>query len=133
VEKEPEVDGATQVPQDALHRGEVRLPRVVHVEAHLLDGVGDVGPGEDEVLHGPSKALVADRIGDRGPRSGDLALRVHWGRAGLALGHASALEEVDGVLSLVKEHALGPALDSDPPGSGGPRGTSSQTLARGRR
>jgi hypothetical protein len=67
MEKEPEVDGATLVPQDALHRGEVWLPRVVHVEAHLLDGVGDVGPGEYEVLHGPSKALVADRIGDRGP------------------------------------------------------------------
>jgi hypothetical protein len=113
-EKEPEVDGATQVPQDALHRGEMRLPRVMHVEAHLLDGVGDVRPSEDEVLQGPNKASVASRIGDRGARSGDLALRVHWGRAGLALSHASALEEVDSVLLLVKEHALGPVLDGDP-------------------
>jgi hypothetical protein len=54
-EKEPEVDGATQVPQDALHRGEVRLLRVVHVEAHLLDDVGDVWPGEDEVMQGPTR------------------------------------------------------------------------------
>ena len=47
-QKKPEVKSATQVPQDPLHRGEVRFLRVVHVEAHLLDGVGDVGPGEDE-------------------------------------------------------------------------------------
>jgi hypothetical protein len=66
-EKEPEVDGATQVPQDALHRDEVRLPRVVHVKAHLLDGVSDLRPGEDEVLQGPNKAAVASRISDRGP------------------------------------------------------------------
>jgi hypothetical protein len=37
------------------------------VEAHLLDGVGDVGPSEGEVLQCPGKALVASRIGDRGP------------------------------------------------------------------
>jgi hypothetical protein len=41
-------------------------------------------------------------------------LGVHWGHAGLALGHASALEEVDDVLPLVKEDALGPTLDGDP-------------------
>ena len=73
MEKEPEVDGATQVPQDALHRGEVRLPRVVHVKAHLLDGVSDVGPGEDEVLQGPSKAAVAGRVSDGGACGRDLA------------------------------------------------------------
>jgi hypothetical protein len=39
-----------QVPQYALHRGEVRLPRIMRVEAYLLDGVGNVGPGEYEVL-----------------------------------------------------------------------------------
>jgi hypothetical protein len=86
----------------------------MYVEAHLLDDVGDVGPGEDEVLRCPDKAPVAGRISDRGACGGGLALRVHRGRAGLALGHASALEEVDGVLSLVKEHALGPALVGDP-------------------
>jgi hypothetical protein len=114
VEKEPEVEGAMQVPQDPLHCGEVRLPRIVHVEAYLLDGVGDVGLGEDEVLKCPGDAPVAGRIGDQGAGSRDLALRVHRGRVGLALGHTSALEEVDDVLALVKEQALGTALDGDP-------------------
>jgi hypothetical protein len=80
-----------------------------------LDGIGDVGPGEGEVLQCPDKASVAGRIGNRGADGGDLALRVHLGRAELVLGHASALEEVDGVLPLVKEHALGTTLDGDPP------------------
>jgi hypothetical protein len=30
------------------------LTGVVHVEAHLLDHVGNVGPGEGEVLESPS-------------------------------------------------------------------------------
>jgi hypothetical protein len=86
----------------------------MHVEAHLLDGIGDVRSSEDEVLQCPGKAPVAGRIGYRGTDDGDLALRVHRGHAGLALGHASALEEVDSVLPLVKEHALGTTLDGDP-------------------
>jgi hypothetical protein len=33
---------------------EMGLTGVVHVEAHLLDHVGNVGPGEDEVLENTS-------------------------------------------------------------------------------
>jgi hypothetical protein len=84
------------------------------VKAHLLDGVGDVGPGEEEVLKGPGKTPVAGWIGDRGGGGGEFALRVHWSRAGLAFNHASAFKDVDGVLPLVEEHALGTALDGDP-------------------
>ena len=36
------------------------------MKAHLLDGVGDVGPGKEEVLKGPGKTPVAGWIGDRG-------------------------------------------------------------------
>jgi hypothetical protein len=48
--KEAEVGGAPEVPQDPLHSGEMWLQRDVHMEAHLLDDVGDVGAGEDEEL-----------------------------------------------------------------------------------
>jgi hypothetical protein len=86
----------------------------VHLEAHLLDGVGDVGPGEDEVLKGPGNTTVAGWIGDRGAGGGEFALRIHRGRAGLAVSHASAFKDVDGVLPLVEEQALGTTLDGDP-------------------
>jgi hypothetical protein len=45
------------------------LPQGVHVEAHLLDGVGDVRPGEGQVLGGTSETLVGCCVGDRGPSS----------------------------------------------------------------
>jgi hypothetical protein len=43
-----------EVPKDALHDREMGLMRVVHVEAHLLDHVVNVGLGEGEVLKSPS-------------------------------------------------------------------------------
>jgi hypothetical protein len=47
------VKGALKVPEIALHGREMELTGVMHVEAHLLDRVGDVRPGEDEVLKSP--------------------------------------------------------------------------------
>jgi hypothetical protein len=52
--KQAEVEGALEVPKDALHGREMGLTRVMHVEAHLLDRVGNVGPGEGGVLESPS-------------------------------------------------------------------------------
>jgi hypothetical protein len=37
------VEGAAEVAQDPLESDKMGLPRGVHVQAHLLDGVGDVG------------------------------------------------------------------------------------------
>lgn len=44
--KEVVVEGTMKVAKDALDSGEVGLMRGVHVKAHLLDCVGDVGTGE---------------------------------------------------------------------------------------
>jgi hypothetical protein len=44
------VVGAIEVAKNPLRNGEVGLPRGVHVKAHLLDRVGDVGPSEGEIL-----------------------------------------------------------------------------------
>jgi hypothetical protein len=50
----------------------------VHVEAHLLDCVGDVGPGEGEVLESPSQATVGSQVTNGGTRVGaDLDLSVN--------------------------------------------------------
>jgi hypothetical protein len=52
--KQVVVEDALEVPKDAFRDCEMGLTGVVHVEAHLLDRVGNVGPGEDEVLESPS-------------------------------------------------------------------------------
>jgi hypothetical protein len=86
----------------------------VHMEAHLLDGVGDDGPRESEVLERACQAPVRRRVGDRGPIVlRELRLSVYKRGAGLPVGHASLLQDVDDVLALVQEDTLGPAFGSD--------------------
>jgi hypothetical protein len=59
-------------------------------KAHLLDDVGDVRPGEDEVLQRPNKTLVAGGISHREAIGGGyLALSVHRSRARLTVSHAA--------------------------------------------
>jgi hypothetical protein len=67
--KQAVVEGALEVLKDALRGHEMGLMRVVHVEAHLLDRVGNVGPGEGEVLESPSQVAVGSRVADGGPMS----------------------------------------------------------------
>jgi hypothetical protein len=101
------VEGALEVLEDGLHYREMRLTRVVHVEAHLLDHVGDVRPDEGEVLESPGQATVGSRIADKGFHvGGDLDQSVDQYGTGLAVAHASALKDVLSVLTLVKEEVV---------------------------
>jgi hypothetical protein len=104
---ETEVQGASQVAQDVLHRGEVRLSGIMHMKANLLDVIGDVGVGECQVLEGPSEAPELSRISNRRPESGgDLGLCVHGRRDRLVVHHASALKDVESKLVLSEEEFI---------------------------
>jgi hypothetical protein len=101
------VEGALEVPKDALRDREMGLTGVVHVEAHLLDRVGNVRPGEGEVLESPSQAAVGSRVADEGPHvGGDLDLSVDQRGAELAVAHASTLKDILSILALVEEEAV---------------------------
>jgi hypothetical protein len=52
-EKQTMVEGALEVAEDLLRSRKMRLPRIIHVEAHLLNHIGDVRPGEGEILKSP--------------------------------------------------------------------------------
>jgi hypothetical protein len=109
--KQAVVEGALEIPKDVLHGREMGLMGVVHVEAHLLDRVGNVGPGEGEVLESPSQATVGSRVVDRGSHvGGDLGPSVDQRGAGLAVTHASTLKDVPSILALVEEDAIIPLL-----------------------
>jgi hypothetical protein len=83
----------------------------VHVEAHLLDRVGDIRSGEGEVLKSPDQAAVGGRVTDRGaPIGGDLDLSVDQHGAGLAVAHANTLEDIPSVLTLVEEEVINSLL-----------------------
>jgi hypothetical protein len=90
--------------QDVLYHGEVRLPRIVHMEADLLDSVADVGAGECHVLEGPGEAHDPSQISNKRPKSiVDLDLCVHGRRDWLAVYHDSALKDVEIELVLSEE------------------------------
>ena len=115
MKKDAEVEGALKVAKNLLDIGEVGLPWGAHVKAHLLDRVGDVGPGEGEVLESLDEALVGRHVADWSVVVvGELRLSVDRRGAGLAVGHASPLQNVHGVLALMKEEALGTPLHDDP-------------------
>jgi hypothetical protein len=111
VKKQVMVEGALEVPKDVLRVREMGLTRVVHVEAHQLDCVGNVGPGEGEVLESSSQAAVGSRVTDGGPHvGGDLDMSVDRCGAGLAVAHASILKDVLSILTLVEEDVIRPLL-----------------------
>jgi hypothetical protein len=86
----------------------------MHVEADLLEGVGNVGPGERQVLESPSEAPEMSQIGNRRPRLGeDLGLRIHRIRNWLTVHHACSLKNVKSKLMLSKEEPVNLILYGD--------------------
>jgi hypothetical protein len=86
------------------------------MEGNLLDGVGDVGAGECQVLEGYNDAPELSRISSMRPESSrDLALCIRMGRDRLAVDHASALKDVKSELSLSEKESICLMLYEDPP------------------
>jgi hypothetical protein len=85
------------------------------MKANLLDGVGDIGVGQRQVLEDPGEALELSRISNRRPESGgDLSMRVHGHRDQLAVHHASAIKDVESELALSGEESIDQMLYGDP-------------------
>jgi hypothetical protein len=98
-----------------LHYGEVRLSGIMHMEAYLLDGVGDVRASERRVLEGLSDAPELSWISKRRPRSGrDVGMRVNGRRGWLAVHHANTLKGVESELALSEEVSISLTLYREP-------------------
>ena len=88
-----EVHSATDVAEETLQRNKVCLPGIMHMETDLLDSVGEVRPGEGEVLQSTSQTPIVSRIRHRITQiSGQLRLSVDRSGAGLAISHPSPLQ-----------------------------------------
>jgi hypothetical protein len=82
------------------------------VEAYLLDYIGDVGSGEGEVLEGSSKAPLGGGV-DWRTIIRDLCPCVNQSRTRLTILHAKTLQYIQGVLALLKKHAIRAMIDSN--------------------
>src|SRR6185503_17007560 len=86
----------------------------MYMKTDLLNSVGEVRPGEGEVLQSTSKASVGSRISHGITHiSRQLCLSVDWSGAELAISHASLLQDIESILSLVKEKARRTRLNSN--------------------
>ena len=87
----------------------------MHVEEDLLNRILNAWPSEGQVLKSVGKAPELSGVSNRRPRvGGNLGLRVHWRRAGLAVHHSSTLENVESILALGEEEVVGALLYGDP-------------------
>ena len=62
MKKQPVVDGAAEVAEEALESSQVGLSGIMHVETDLLHNVCDVRPGESVVLKCTSKTPVRSGV-----------------------------------------------------------------------
>jgi len=82
----------------------MRLTRVMHEQEDLLNSKGQVCLRQCEVLKGAGEAPVLGGVSHRGTVSGgQLGPCIVQCGSGVALGHASLLEEGDNVLVLGQE------------------------------
>jgi len=88
VEEQTIVNRATEVAEEPLQSSEEWLPGIMHVETDLLNGIGDVWPGEGKVLQGISQTPVVCRITNRGPSSLD---SLPWVSTGVEQGLQSVI------------------------------------------
>jgi len=61
----PQVKCTTDVAQDPLQGSQMGFSRVVHVEADLLNSIGNIWSGEGEVLECACQAAKISRIRER--------------------------------------------------------------------
>ena len=48
----------TEVAQDTLDCREVNILRIMHTKTHLLNSIGDVRPGESQILQSTNQATI---------------------------------------------------------------------------
>jgi hypothetical protein len=86
---------------------EVGLPWIIHVEADLLNDVGDVGAGECQVLKSIGEAPEVSQISNkRLGLGGDLGMHFHQHRNQLAIHHACSLKNIERKLTLSEEESV---------------------------
>ena len=62
MKNQTEASSATDVAEETLQCSKVRLPGIMHVKTDLLNGIGEIRPGEGQVLQGTGEAPVGSRI-----------------------------------------------------------------------
>jgi hypothetical protein len=90
----------TDVVQNTLESGEMRLPWFVHMKADLLSCIGDIGSGEGDILKSTQEATEVCRIRHWCVVGRELRIHINRRRAGLAVSHASTINDLNHIPTL---------------------------------
>jgi hypothetical protein len=100
-----EVESALDVAENALHQVKMRLPRCVHIQAHLLDCVCDIWTRMREILKCTGITPILCRISEKRSIVGrQLAFHINRCSTRIAVYHTSALKKVQSILTLREHH-----------------------------
>ena len=55
MKNQAEANSATDVAEETLQCSKMRLPEIMHVKTDLLNGIGEIRPGESQVLQGSGR------------------------------------------------------------------------------
>jgi len=94
------IQGTLKVAKNALHSARMRLPGVMHVEAHLLDSISDIWTSKSEILKSTNNATVGGGVGDDSSIDGKLGMSIHRCAARLAAKHTNTVKNVQNILTL---------------------------------
>jgi hypothetical protein len=78
----------------------MRLSRIMHVEANLLDNISNIWPSKSQILKGTNKALVVGRIRNMVAFRGYFGTSINWSGARLAICHPRTVKNLKHVLAL---------------------------------
>jgi hypothetical protein len=78
-----------------------------------LYNIRNIRTGEGEILKSPSDAAIVSRVGDCDTISRELGMGIHRCTARLAVAHASAVQNIEHILTLGEKQAVLMALNTD--------------------
>ena len=100
-QQESQVQSASNISQNLLESGQMRLPRIMHMKTDLLDSICDVWTGEGQVLQCAGSTAEVGRISYRNTTiRRELGICINRRGTRLAVRHASSLKDLHDVLML---------------------------------
>jgi hypothetical protein len=95
------VEGSLKVSKNPFSSNKVIFPGIMHVQADLLDSIGNIRPGEGQILKCTTKAAIGSGVSNwRTSICRDFGTSINGGGAGLAVIHSVAAENVQSILPL---------------------------------
>jgi hypothetical protein len=91
---------------NALHSSKMRLSRIMHIQADLLNGVCYIWTGEGEILQSTNNTAILCGVGHRSTISRQLGVSINGRTARLAVTHTCPIQNIQRILQLCEKQTI---------------------------